>query len=106
MPRTPLAELAAIPDGGCVLVEIRGEPVGLWRDGDAAFALADRCPHAGAPLSDGHLERGVVVCPWHGWCFRVADGGWAQNPKVRTRTYPVAVEAGTVYLLAGDPAAG
>ncbi len=68
--------------------------------GEAGFvAMADRCPHAGAPLSDGVLRDGHVVCSWHGWKFDVETGTcpfapWAGPVPV----YEVRVDAGRVQI--------
>jgi nitrite reductase/ring-hydroxylating ferredoxin subunit len=87
-------------------------------DGAAEFtAMEDSCPHAGAPLSDGHLEAGgcgedgepdatgaTVVCPLHAWRFDCKTGQWCDAPqgKVRVETYPVKVEAGRVLVHVPD----
>lgn len=52
-------------------------------DGQLA-ALNNECPHYGAPLSDGAIEDGRVVCAWHGWSFDPKTGAelrilWAQQ---------------------------
>lgn len=57
----------------------------LVRHGERVHALADRCAHASAPLSEGTLSDGdgageCVVCPWHGSVFRVADGAVVHGP--------------------------
>jgi nitrite reductase (NADH) small subunit len=58
-------------------------------------------------LSGGFVEDGCVTCPWHYWRFRLADGAWADNPKVRLGWYPVHVVGDDVQLelpdAAGDP---
>lgn len=47
----------------------------LWRDAEGiAHALLDRCAHRNAPLSEGYVEDGCVVCPYHGWNY---DGSGA-----------------------------
>jgi nitrite reductase (NADH) small subunit len=66
------------------------------------YAIDDRCPHAGASLADGCVEAGVVTCAWHAWRFRLSDGSWADNPRVKTKTYPVVVENGQVYVSVGE----
>ena len=84
-------------------------------DGTAEYsAMEDSCPHAGAPLSDGHLEAGgcseegsggaAVVCPLHAWRFDCRTGQWcdAPNGKVRVETFPVKVEAGRVLVSVPD----
>lgn len=51
-------------------VNLLGECLVLWRDGDgAAHAWADQCPHRGARLSMGRVHDGQLECPYHGWRF-------------------------------------
>jgi nitrite reductase (NADH) small subunit/3-phenylpropionate/trans-cinnamate dioxygenase ferredoxin subunit len=44
-----------------------------------------------------------VTCPWHYWRFRLADGAWADNPKVKTGAYPVHEVSGEIQLELPDP---
>jgi len=55
------------------------------------YAIDDTCPHMGASLAGGFVENGTVTCPWHFWRFRLSDGAWADNPKLRTGCFPVRV---------------
>ena len=55
------------------------------------FAIDDLCPHMGASLADGYVEDGVVSCPWHAWRFRVCDGTWCDNPKIKIDKFEVRV---------------
>ena len=48
---------------------------------DAIFALVDRCPHRGGPLSEGIVEGSAVACPLHGWTIDLASGE-AEAPDV------------------------
>jgi nitrite reductase (NADH) small subunit/3-phenylpropionate/trans-cinnamate dioxygenase ferredoxin subunit len=80
------------------VVDVRGTPVAVFHTSDGYFAIDDRCPHAGAPLADGCVEDGVVTCTWHGWRFRLADGAWADNPRIKTKAYRVAVEDGRAFV--------
>ena len=57
--RLPLGD--APSEGGVRIVEIDGHRIGLYRVGDAFFALADRCPHRGAPLCAGSVATAVEV---------------------------------------------
>ena len=51
-------------------VELFGEPIALWHDGDQWAAMADACPHRLAPLSEGRVDSdGQIECPYHGWTF-------------------------------------
>jgi nitrite reductase (NADH) small subunit/3-phenylpropionate/trans-cinnamate dioxygenase ferredoxin subunit len=80
-----------IPEGGSLVVELGGKDVAVFRVGGSYYAIDDRCPHAGGSLSGGHVEGLVVTCPWHHWRFRLTDGAWADNPRLKTACYPVHV---------------
>jgi nitrite reductase (NADH) small subunit len=81
----------ALPEGGATTVVVRRKLIAVFRNGGQYFALDDVCPHMGASLAGGYIEGGVVTCPWHAWRFRLADGAWADNPRVKTGCYPVRV---------------
>ncbi|GAA2446340.1 hypothetical protein GCM10010191_74170 [Actinomadura vinacea] len=88
---------------------ICGEKIVLVRDGGTAYALHDRCPHRGVPLSEGDQQfPGTISCPYHGWTFDLASGRLAavitDGPdsricgKVGVRTYPVEERLGMVWV--------
>jgi nitrite reductase (NADH) small subunit/3-phenylpropionate/trans-cinnamate dioxygenase ferredoxin subunit len=62
------------------------------------YAIDDVCPHMGASLSGGCVEQGIVTCPWHAWRFRLADGAWADNPRIKIGWYPVRVLEGDIQV--------
>jgi nitrite reductase (NADH) small subunit len=76
-----------------------GGDVAVFRTtADEVFALADRCPHKGGPLSQGIVYGRRVACPLHNWSIGLEDGA-AQAPDTGcTAHYPVKVEDGTVYV--------
>ena len=43
-------------------------------------------------------ENGTVTCPCHAWRFRLADGAWADSPRVKTGCFVVRVENGEVQV--------
>ena len=54
--------------GARVVQRAAGAPIAVFRtSGDRVFALADRCPHKGGPLSQGLVAGERVVCPLHAW---------------------------------------
>ncbi len=103
MPRIPICTVNDLPDGASCSALINNEPVAVFHVGGAFYAIEDRCPHAGAPLSGGHVENGIVTCPRHAWRFRLSDGAWADNPKVCIKTYAVHVEGEQVSLELPEP---
>ena len=67
-------------------------------------AVDDVCPHMGASLGGGFVENGCVTCPWHFWRFRLADGAWADNPRLGVDRYPVRVVGADVQIQLPDRA--
>ncbi len=94
-------------------VTLLGEKIALGRDGDRIWALADRCPHRGVPLSFGSVEfPGTISCAYHGWTFDTRDGllcaAITDGPaspivgKVSVQSYPVEQRHGLVWIYIGD----
>ena len=80
-----------------------GADVAVFRTGDdRVFALLDRCPHKGGPLSQGIVFGEHVACPLHNWAISLVDGE-ARAPDIGCATrFAVRVEAGQVSLLARE----
>lgn len=96
-----------------VPVTVCGERLALVRDKGAVYALHDRCPHRGVPLSLGRRQfPGTISCPYHGWTYGVRDGRLCAvitdgpsspiNGRVQVATYPVAERLGLVFVWIGD----
>ena len=76
-----------------------GMDVAVFRnDADQVFALLDRCPHKGGPLSQGIVFGTSVACPLHNWTIGLDDGCARQPDEGCTQKFSVKVEAGMVYL--------
>ena len=69
---------------------------------DRVFALADRCPHRGGPLSQGLVTGERVVCPLHGWAIELDAGNAVAPDEGCARTFPVEVRDGVVHLCSVD----
>jgi len=76
-----------------------GMAVAVFRnDQDQVFALLDRCPHKGGPLSQGIVFGTSVACPLHNWTIGL-DTGCARAPdEGSTPRFAVKVEDGVVHL--------
>lgn len=65
-------------------------PVLLARQGDALFAVINRCTHASAALDGGRVRRGAVICPLHGARFQLATGQCLGGMNYRPlKTFPL-----------------
>lgn len=85
--------------GARVLERDGGDNIALFRTASGnVFALRDRCPHKGGPLSQGIVAGETVTCPLHSWNLSL-ECGEARAPDVGcVATYPVRVEDGVVWL--------
>ena len=71
-----VGSVGEIPRLGARVVWHAGEPIAVFRTADdRIFALKDRCPHKGGPLSQGIVHDDHVTCPLHGWIIGLNDGG-------------------------------
>jgi len=81
----------------------RGLDVAVFRnDADEVFALLDRCPHKGGPLSQGIVFGQQVACPLHNWTIGLCDGMAHAPDEGCTPRFAVKVEAGVVHLDADE----
>jgi nitrite reductase (NADH) small subunit/3-phenylpropionate/trans-cinnamate dioxygenase ferredoxin subunit len=95
-----------LQEGEGLTAEVGGKLVAVFLSDGRYYAIDDTCPHMGASLGGGYVEGGVVTCPWHAWRFRLADGAWADYPKVKIGCYPVRVQGDEVQVQAGGKAEG
>jgi nitrite reductase (NADH) small subunit/3-phenylpropionate/trans-cinnamate dioxygenase ferredoxin subunit len=84
-------------------VQVGTKLIALFCINGAYHAIDDTCPHMGASLSGGYVEQGIVTCPWHAWRFRLADGAWADNPRLKIGCYPVRVEGDQIQIQVPAP---
>ena len=98
MPYTPVAKIDEIPIGSGKLLEIGFLEIVLFRLDGSVYATSNVCPHQGASLAEGELKEGLIVCPWHHWCFNVKDGTSPLNPRLKIKTYAVKQEGDQIYI--------
>jgi nitrite reductase [NAD(P)H] small subunit len=91
------------PLGARRIAREEGLAVAVFRGADdRIFALLDRCPHKGGPLSQGIVFGDSVACPLHNWTISLIDGQ-ARAPDIGCAvSFACKVEDGTVYLDADE----
>ena len=92
-------------------VRVLGEDLVLFRDkGGNVGLVADRCPHRGASLSYGRVEKRGIACAYHGWLFNT-KGDCLETPAepaeskfhltVKVKSYPVQKFVGLYWTYMG-----
>lgn len=114
--RIPASE--APSEGSVRVVDVGGHRVGVYRVAGELYALADRCPHRGAPLCTGVVATpietdgddlvlgpsgSIVRCPWHKWEFDIATGRCLSDPVLRARRYSVWADGEEIVVTLAQP---
>ena len=98
-----IGPLADIPREGGRVVRTAAGCVAVFRTaGDEVYAMDDRCPHKGGPLSEGIVHGRQVTCPLHNWVFDLASGMAQGADTGRVATFAARLEGGRVLLNAGE----
>jgi nitrite reductase (NADH) small subunit len=99
-----VCDTAAIPLRGARVLRCAGVDIALFRTGEGRiYALRDRCPHRGGPLSQGIVHGDRVTCPLHDWIIDLSTGAAASPDEGCTETYAVRVDRGRVQVCVPEP---
>lgn len=94
-----IGALADIPRRGARQIATPDGPVAVFRThDDRVFAIEDRCPHKGGPLSQGIVHGAAVTCPLHNWVIDLQTGAAQGADEGCARTLAVRVDGGRVRL--------
>ena len=94
-------EAAAVPLRGARVVRTAAGDVAIFRSADGAlFALRNRCPHKGGPLSQGIVHGHAVTCPLHNWVISLQTGEAQGADEGCTPTLSLMVVQGRILLSA------
>lgn len=94
-----IGTLDDIPRQGARVVRRREGDIAVFRTlDDELFALRDRCPHKGGPLSQGIVHGKRVACPLHDWKIHLDTGIAVAPDEGCAARFAVRVEGGRVFL--------
>ena len=117
--RYTIGTSAQVPDGGRLVVDVKDTTIGVFRVAGRLYAYENRCPHQGGPVCQGTMLPAVVevlnaqgvatgfawnesdariVCPWHGYEFRITTGSHPSQPRIRLRAVPVHEDNGSIHV--------
>lgn len=92
-----VADRSDLETAGSMVVN-PGHAIALFHHAGEVYAVDNRCPHMGFPLTQGTVENGILTCHWHHARFELSEGDtfdiWADD----VQTYPVEMREGGVYL--------
>ncbi len=88
-----VCKVSEIPLGEARMFAVNDTMIGVFNIGGKFFALADKCPHAGASLARGYIDGDTVTCRIHHWRFCIRDGTYLDEnkPECNARLFSVRV---------------
>jgi nitrite reductase/ring-hydroxylating ferredoxin subunit len=92
-----LSPASRIRVGQVLPFTIAGRLLAVGRSESGYFAIDGICPHAGASLGEGEVERDCVICPVHGYAYDVSTGE-GRDDSGRVRVHRVEVEGDVLRI--------
>ena len=92
------ASLEELRAAGRLVVHLDRHTLCLFAEGEEVYAVDNRCPHMGFPLSRGTLRDGLLTCHWHHARFDLATGGTFDQFADELRRFPGAVDGDDVLV--------
>src|SRR2546428_5294774 len=94
----PVCTIEELKQKGYLSVIVQGHDIVVFYSEGSVYALDNRCPHMGFPLSRGSTKDGILTCDWHHARFDIKTGGcfdlWADDVPV----FPVNVIGGRIFV--------
>ena len=80
-------------------VTVAGKTICVAMQKDQLMACAQKCPHAGGMMSDGHMDAlGNIVCPLHRYKFSLLNGRNVSGEGYFIKTFPVEIRKEGVFV--------
>ena len=91
-----LCGVEEIPEGGILTLLQSGYNLLVYRDGAQVTCMPNECPHRGWPLDGSFVRHGILMCPYHGYEFRLANGECITDPSLPLDMFPIRIRGGRV----------
>lgn len=90
-------DLQNLQPGQSCLQKVGAQEIAVFNVEGQLYAVGNKCPHRGGPLSRGRVESGAgpsVRCPIHGWLFDLKSGACLNQPQAKIPAYEVTYQNG------------
>ena len=102
MGRFVVGRVQDLPRGASRSVRAGQRRVALFNQGGELFAVDEACPHMRADLSNGRVEKGILICAWHGWKFDLQSGAGLTRDWACLKTHRLTREGAHLVLEIAD----
>lgn len=100
---TDIGHINDIPLRGARCVKTPGMTIAVFRTSEnEVYAIENRCPHKGGPLSEGIVHGASVTCPLHNWVISLETGKAQGADEGEVRTIALRNDNGQLSILLED----
>jgi 3-phenylpropionate/trans-cinnamate dioxygenase ferredoxin subunit len=95
----PVGNTSALKENTAYKYAEEDENILICKTEGNVYAIKNCCGNTTLPLEGAAIEKGYLICPWHGCAYRLADGVMETNPMQKIKKCPVTVgEDGEIRL--------
>lgn len=95
----PVGNVAELKENAAYKYAEEGENILICKTDGAVYAVKNCCGNTALPLDGAALEKGYLICPWHGCAYRMSDGIMENNPMHKLKKYPLTIsEEGEIRI--------
>ncbi len=95
----PVGKVNALKENAAYKYAEEGENILICKSEGNIYAVKNCCGNTTLPLEGAAIEKGYLICPWHGCAYRLSDGVMETNPLHRLKEYPVTIsEEGEIRI--------
>ena len=95
----PVGKLNGLKENTAYKYMEEGENILICKTEDTVYAVKNCCGNTALPLDGAAIEKGYLICPWHGCAYRLSDGIMETNPLHQLKKYPLEIsEEGEIRI--------
>lgn len=95
----PVGNLNSLKENAAYKYAEDGENILICKTEGNIYAVKNACGNTSLPLDGAAIEKGYLICPWHGCAYRLSEGIMENNPMHKLKKYPVTIgEEGEIKI--------
>jgi 3-phenylpropionate/trans-cinnamate dioxygenase ferredoxin component len=87
----PVGNLSRLKENSTYKYAEEGENILICKTEGNVYAVKNCCGSTALPLDGATIDKGFLICPWHGCSYRLSDGLMVSNPLLKLYKYPVSI---------------
>lgn len=95
----PVGNINGLKENTAYKYAEEGENILICKTEGEMYAVNNCCGNTALPLDGAVIDKGYLICPWHGCAYRLSDGCMETNAMQRLKKYPLNItEEGEIRI--------